>query len=82
MTLSQTLLKGKIGFFFCLCSLPSGHPMHNNRLEAMQFVFNLQIKKNIIFDRAIKRRGLVFVNPHLPAGKQALRSFDMNKGPI
>ena len=48
----------------------------------MQFVFNLQIKKNIIFDRATKRRGPVFVNPHLPAGKQATRSFDMNKSPI
>ena len=23
---TQTLLKGKIGFFFRLCSLPSGHP--------------------------------------------------------
>ena len=37
----------------------------------MRFVLNFQIKKNIIFDRATKRRGPVFVNPHLPAGKQA-----------
>ena len=48
----------------------------------MQFVLNFQIKKNIIFDRATKRRGPVFVNPYLPAGKQATRSFDMNKSPI
>ena len=38
----QTLLKMKIGFFFCLCSLVSGHPMYNNWLLAMKFVFNLQ----------------------------------------
>ena len=38
-TLSRTLLKMKIGFFFCLCSLVSGHPMYNNWLLAMKFVF-------------------------------------------
>ena len=48
----------------------------------MQFVLNLQIKKIIIFERVTKRIGSVFVNPHLPAGKQAIRSFDMNKSPI
>ena len=79
---TQTLLKGKIGFFFCLCSLPSGHPKHNKWLLAMQLVLNFQIKENIIFDRATKRRGPVFVNPRLPAGKQAIHSFDINKGPI
>ena len=37
----RTLLKIKIGFFFCLRSLVSGHPMYNNWLLAMKFVFNL-----------------------------------------
>ena len=48
----------------------------------MQLVLNMQIKKIMIFERATKRRGPVFVNPHLPAGKQAIRSFEMNKSPI
>ena len=48
----------------------------------MQFAFNLQIKKIIIFERVTKRRGSVFVNLHLSAGKQAIRSFDMNESPI
>ena len=42
----------KIRFFFCLHSPPtpvSGHPMHNNWLLAMKFVFILQINKNMTF---------------------------------
>ena len=39
---TRTLLKLKLGFFFCLCSLVSGHPMYNDWLLAMEFVFILQ----------------------------------------
>ena len=39
---TRTLLKMKIGFFFCLLSIVSGLPMYNNWLLAMKFVFNLQ----------------------------------------
>ena len=47
---TRTLLKIKIGFFFCLRTLVSGHPKYNNKrssvdnnwLLAMEFVFNLQ----------------------------------------
>ena len=39
---TRTLLKRKIGFFFCLCSLVSGHPMYDDWLSAMELVFNLQ----------------------------------------
>lgn len=42
----------KISFFFCLRSSPtpvSDHPMHNNWLLAMKFVFIWQINKNMTF---------------------------------
>ena len=44
--------RGENWIFFCLCSLVSGHPMHNSGLLAEKFVFNLQINKNLTFDRA------------------------------
>ena len=45
--------------------------MHNSGLLAEKFVFNLQINKNLTFDRAT-----IQSNIRLFAGKQAARSFD------
>ena len=50
--------------------------MHNSGLLAEKFVFNLQINKNLTFDRATIQWGLVSSNLRLFAGKQAARSFD------
>ena len=58
---TRTLLKMRLGVLFCLRSFVSGHPMYNNCLLAMKFVFNLQyINKNtLLFDRAIEQWGSV-----------------------
>ena len=62
----------KIRFFFCLHSPPtpvSGHPMHNNLLLAMKFVFILQINKNMTFYRATEQLGSVLSNLNLSTEK-------------
>ena len=53
--------------------------MHNYGLLAKKFVFNLQINKNLTFDRATVQHGLVLSNIRLSAGKQAARSIDINE---
>lgn len=56
----RTLLKVKIGFFFCLRSLLRGNPMQNNLLMAVKFVFHLQINRNITFWQSSSTMGMGF----------------------
>ena len=46
-------------FFFFLHSLVIGHPKYDNWLLGMKIVCNLQIHKNITFNRATEEWGLV-----------------------
>lgn len=56
----RTLLKVKIGFFFCLRSLLRGNPMQNNLLMVVKFVFHLQINRNITFWQSSSTMGMGF----------------------
>lgn len=51
-----TLLKVKNWIFFSLCSLLTRRYMHKNWLLATEFVFNMQIYKNMTFDWATYKR--------------------------